>query len=149
MFNPNFDRIFSRAQFEHLFEIDKTYLRKYGYLDNITKQWCLPCDDLRFMNHREMPNTYSYGEADYARWAIAVGVELTCNYGSFDLAVGSKFREPEQPEKGTSNVGRTSNNSIRQLSTEDSTCSSRDFGTFAYVVGEHAKRPYVEIAQLR
>jgi uncharacterized protein len=45
----------------------------------------LDCDDGKFMNHRERPNTdFRIFDRGYALTDIAVGDEITCNYFEFD-----------------------------------------------------------------
>ena len=60
----------------------------------------LDCDDGKFMNHSEQPNTdFRVFDKGYALTDIAVGEEITCNYYEFDPAFRG-FGPSELPRPG-------------------------------------------------
>lgn len=64
-------------------------LMHYGYVDSRLGRYILCCDDARFMNHSDEPNTWPdfsldpYG-VDIAVRDIAAGEEITTDYGQMD-----------------------------------------------------------------
>jgi SET domain-containing protein len=88
MLNPKFDI------FVHVHEIAmlpahmQDYVARYSYPHlEISGVRILDCDDGKFMNHSEQPNTdFRVFDKGFAIADIAVGKEITCNYSEFDPA---------------------------------------------------------------
>lgn len=88
MLNPKFDI------FVHVHEIVmlpahmQDYVARYSYPHlEISGVRILDCDDGKFMNHSEQPNTdFGVFDKGFAIANIAVGEEITCNYFEFDPA---------------------------------------------------------------
>lgn len=84
-FDPGFDRLIPREDYEKAPPFLKTLLDRYAFphpddLDLIVYE----VDNSRFMNHSPAPNTdFSDFAAGVALRDIAAGEELTCDYTSF------------------------------------------------------------------
>ena len=84
-FDPEFDRLIMRPDYENAPPPLKSLLDRYAFphpdnLDLIVYE----VDNSRFMNHSEQPNTdYSNFAAGVALRDIGAGEELTCNYNDF------------------------------------------------------------------
>ncbi len=84
-FEPGFDRLIPRGDYENAPPFLKTLLDRYAFphpdnLDLIVYE----VDNSRFMNHSPAPNTdFSDFAAGVALRDIAAGEELTCDYNSF------------------------------------------------------------------
>jgi hypothetical protein len=84
-FDPDFDRLIPRVEYENAPPYLKTLLDRYAFphpsnLDLIVYE----VDNSRFMNHSASPNTdFSDFAAGVALREIAAGEELTCDYNSF------------------------------------------------------------------
>lgn len=84
-FDPAFDRLIPRDDYENAPPFLKTLLDRYAFphpenLDLIIYE----VDNSRFMNHSVAPNTdFSNFAAGVALRDIAAGEELTCDYNSF------------------------------------------------------------------
>lgn len=84
-FDPAFDRLIPREDYENAPPYLKTLLDRYAFphpndLDLIVYE----VDNSRFMNHSPTPNTdFSNFAAGVALRDIAAGEELTCDYNSF------------------------------------------------------------------
>lgn len=83
--HQGFDQEFSPSQVEMLPEPARTLLIQRAYFSDALQKYVLCCDDARFMNHSESPNTKDGGEQDYyaettAIHDIEIGEELTINY---------------------------------------------------------------------
>ena len=84
-FDPAFDRLIPRHEYESAPPFLKTLLDRYAFphpddLDLIVYE----VDNSRFMNHSSAPNTdFSNFAAGVALRDIAAGEELTCDYNSF------------------------------------------------------------------
>ncbi len=93
--NDASERVFTREQIGLLPPIFRTFLSRYGYgFEDIPGSLVLSCDDGRFMNHSDNPNTTeSPPTVIRANRDIKVGEELTCDYRVFDheLAGGGHF----------------------------------------------------------
>ena len=83
-FEPAFDRIVEEAEITDAPAAFRDFLAMYAYraLD-LGSRWGLPCDHARFLNHSHDPNTEERPMLSLARRPIAVGDEITCDYGSF------------------------------------------------------------------
>jgi uncharacterized protein len=84
-FDLDLDPALVDAQPSHI----RSALMHYGYVDSRLRRYILCCDDARFMNHSDEPNTWPdfaldpYG-VDIAVRDIAAGEELTTDYGQMD-----------------------------------------------------------------
>ncbi|MEX0957745.1 MAG: SET domain-containing protein [Burkholderiales bacterium] len=84
-FDLDLDPALVEAQPAHIRKV----LMHYGYIDSRLRRYILCCDDARFMNHSDDPNTRSdsstdsYG-VDIAVRDIAEGEEITTDYGLMD-----------------------------------------------------------------
>jgi len=95
MLNPKFDI------FVHVHEIAmlpahmQDYVTRYSYPHlEISGVQVLDCDDGKFMNHSECPNTdFRVFDRGYALVDISPGDEITCNYLEFDPAFRGFGRE--------------------------------------------------------
>ncbi len=56
-FTPRFDMIFDKDSIALLTEIQRDTVLHHTYLNKKTKKYTLCCDDARFFNHSENPNT--------------------------------------------------------------------------------------------
>jgi SET domain-containing protein len=84
-FDPNFDRLIPRDDYENAPPYLKSLLDRYAFPHPKAPNYIVyEVDNSRFMNHSEMPNTdYSDFAAGFALRDIAAGEELTCNYNDF------------------------------------------------------------------
>jgi SET domain-containing protein len=88
-FMAGFDLDLDPSQVEAQAPHIRRMLMHYGYIDSRLKRYILCCDDARFMNHSDNPNTSSdysidpYG-VDIAVRDIAAGEEITTDYGLMD-----------------------------------------------------------------
>jgi SET domain-containing protein len=58
--------------------------KHYGYHDKMTKEWKLPLDNSRFMNHSDQHNLIQDDKGNsLAMKDIRPGEELTCDYRGF------------------------------------------------------------------
>jgi SET domain-containing protein len=75
----------------------RDFIRKYTYVPRGTQGFrVLDCDNGRFMNHSDDPNTDNSGETTVATRDIAMGEEITCSYADFiDGFVPGQFEEVE------------------------------------------------------
>ena len=89
-FLPGFDLALTPEQILSFPKLVQIYLYKYTYKDMRTKEYYFCSDDAKYFNHSEDPNT-SDGETKdsegftIAARDIAIGEELTADYGSFEL----------------------------------------------------------------
>jgi uncharacterized protein len=84
--NPKFDIFVSVSEFGMLPPHMQAFVARYSY-PHLERPGVrvLDCDDGKFMNHRERPNTdFRIFDRGYALTDIAVGDEITCNYFEFD-----------------------------------------------------------------
>ena len=82
-------------QFAVLSDIVKGTILHYAYRHKKARNYILPSDDVRFLNHSENPNlisTDSREEIDIASRDIQKGEELTANYRDFDADWNKKLR---------------------------------------------------------
>jgi len=89
-FLPGFDLALTPEQILSFPKLVQIYLYKYTYKDIKTKEYYFCSDDAKYFNHSESPNTYNgetkeSEEATIAARDIAIGEELTADYGSFEL----------------------------------------------------------------
>ena len=86
--NPKFDILIHPGEIDHLLPHMLDYVRRYSYPHlEMAGVRVLDCDDGKFMNHSEQPNTdFRVFDRGYALTDIAVGEEITCNYYEFDPA---------------------------------------------------------------
>jgi SET domain-containing protein len=86
--NPKFDILIYPVEIDNLLPHMLDYVQRYSYphleLEGVR---VLDCDDGKFMNHSERPNTdFRVFDRGYALTDIAAGEEITCNYYEFDPA---------------------------------------------------------------
>lgn len=87
--NSGSELIISPSAYNELSDYMQNIYKHSGYLDKIDKQWKLPLDNARFMNHAATPNTLQNADGDYiSARNIWIDEELTCNYHEFDEVVG-------------------------------------------------------------
>ncbi len=97
-FDPALDRLYDPAELEAMHPVMRDFLMRYAYLHAKTGRYVLCCDNSRFVNHADDPNTR--GEfpedghpegIDRACRDIKAGEEITCDYNSFDEDVNLKL----------------------------------------------------------
>ena len=92
--NSGSELIISQTEFDLLSDYMKNIYQHSGYLDKVDKQWKLPLDNARFMNHAANPNTLQNADGDYvAVKRIWIDEEITCNYHEFDEVLGKQLEE--------------------------------------------------------
>ena len=83
-YHPGFDRTLSDADVEAAPEAVRAFLETYAYRAvQLDGALVLSGDHARFLNHSDHPNTEEGPLLSRARRAIAVGEEITCDYGAF------------------------------------------------------------------
>lgn len=83
-FEPAFDRIIPEDVFAALPEPARAFVERYGYITpQLPGGWVVSLDNTRFINHAADPNTDNTTPETYARRDIAMGEEITCDYGEF------------------------------------------------------------------
>ena len=86
--NPKFDIFVHTSELPKLPAHMHDYVTRYSYPHlKLPGVRIIDCDDGKFMNHNEQPNTdFCVFDKGYALTDIAVGEEITCNYYEFDPA---------------------------------------------------------------
>lgn len=89
-FTPGFDLEVEISAVEALPETLRERLLHYGYVDRRLERYVLCCDDARFLNHSAEPTlvqdrSMDRHGVDRAARDIAVGEELTVDYGTFEF----------------------------------------------------------------
>lgn len=84
-FDPRFDRLIPKEDFEAAEPSMKEFLDRYTYeMDCYPGFLVLDVDEGRFMNHSSTPNTdFNEPLVGYALRDIPAGEELTCDYACF------------------------------------------------------------------
>lgn len=83
-FAPGFDRVITDEEVAAAPAAFREYLAMYAYRStDMAGGTVLSCDHARFLNHSEDPNTAEQPFVSVARKPIAVGDEITCDYGAF------------------------------------------------------------------
>lgn len=84
-FEPSFDRLIPRHEYEAAPRHLKEFLDRYAYPHPDDPDLILlECDNGRFMNHSDAPNTdFSDFRGAVALRDIEAGEELTCDYADF------------------------------------------------------------------
>jgi uncharacterized protein len=84
--NPKFDIFIYEEEIAALPAHMQDYLARYSYPHlKISRVRIVDCDDGKFMNHTEQPNTdFRIFDRGFALSDIAAGEEITCNYSEFD-----------------------------------------------------------------
>ena len=88
-FSEGLDLDLDPAMLDGLAPHRRDALMHYGYIDQSLGRFILCCDDARFINHSDEPNTASdrkrdrYG-IDVALRDIAAGEEITTDYAQFE-----------------------------------------------------------------
>ena len=80
--NGLIDKVFDRTRYNYLESKAKEFVDKYGYVERGRIVLC--GDDGRFMNHSKTPNTYETEDFTIALHDISIGMEITCDYSTFD-----------------------------------------------------------------
>lgn len=88
-FTPRFDLEVEPEAIDALPDLQRERLLHYGYIDARLNKYVLCCDEARFLNHASEPNlvqdlTEGGHGVDRAARDIAVGEELTVDYGTFE-----------------------------------------------------------------
>lgn len=86
VFKLGFDLSMTKAELDGLSPVVQEQIRKYIYIDVVTGMYILCCDDAKFMNHSDRPNTSTQGSRTFALRDIVCGGEITCDYREFDAA---------------------------------------------------------------
>ncbi len=83
--NPKFDILLHPGEIENLLPHMRDYVQRYSYPHlELVGVRVLDCDDGKFMNHSDRPNTdFRRFDKGYALPDIAAGDEITCNYYEF------------------------------------------------------------------
>lgn len=90
---PDFDRVYSPAEFEALPEIARNFVEAYAFWEN--GLIILTGDHDKFTNHAEDPNTFVAENGDIiAKRTIKAGEEITADYKEFDEKWHKKFEKP-------------------------------------------------------
>ena len=86
--NPKFDIFVHTSELPKLPAHMHDYVTRYSYPHlKLPGVRIIDCDDGKFMNHSERPNTdFCVFDRGYALTDIAAGDEITCNYYEFDPA---------------------------------------------------------------
>jgi len=84
--NPKFDIFVCGEEIATLPSHMQDYVARYSYPHlEIAGVRIVDCDDGKFMNHSEQPNTdFHIFDRGYSLFDISPGEELTCNYFEFD-----------------------------------------------------------------
>ena len=83
-YDPAFDRIVTAAEVDGAPPAFRAYLDAYAYPSaDLGGATVLCCDDAKFLNHSDDPNTVERPFASVAARPIAAGEEITCDYGTF------------------------------------------------------------------
>jgi len=84
--NPKFDIFVCGEEIATLPSHMQDYVARYSYPHlGIAGVRIVDCDDGKFMNHSEQPNTdFHIFDRGYSLFDISPGEELTCNYFEFD-----------------------------------------------------------------
>jgi hypothetical protein len=83
-YDPIFDRLFTQTQLDAAQPAIRQFLQMYAYpAIDFDGAWLLAGDDARFLNHSNVPNTVERRFESLAAVPIAVGDEITCDYGAF------------------------------------------------------------------
>lgn len=85
-YRPKFDLSFSKEDLEEMPLAIRNLMTRYAYPHHeIEGLIIMECDNGRFMNHSDVPNTdFKPQIAAYALTDIQPGEELTCDYREFD-----------------------------------------------------------------
>ncbi|MGD0531836.1 MAG: SET domain-containing protein-lysine N-methyltransferase [Methyloceanibacter sp.] len=88
MLTPKFDIFISVSELDMLPPHMQDFVMRFSYPHlEMPGVRVLDCDDGKFMNHSERPNTdFRVFDKGYALTDIAVADEITCNYYEFDPA---------------------------------------------------------------
>lgn len=94
--NPKFDIFVHASEIETLPEHMRDFVARYSYPHlEIPGIRIVDCDDGKFMNHSDRPNTdFRIFDKGFALEDIAPGAEMTCNYHEFD----PEFRGFDAPQ---------------------------------------------------
>ncbi len=98
-FNPHFDIVFDDPELKNVPDIQRDFIRHFGYLSQKLGKFVLCTDGAMFMNHSSTPNSGEISEeggmedSNIALRDIAKGEELTVDYRLFDL--NDKNNPPE------------------------------------------------------
>jgi len=93
-FTPNFDLVFESNALNELPIVAMNLIKHYAYKSLKDQKYVLCCDNARFTNHSEYPNTIHdqdiKGQVIAAK-DIEIGEEITTNYKVFDADFARKL----------------------------------------------------------
>ena len=83
-YEPAFDRLIGDVEIAQAPPAFRAFLDIYAYrAQQVEGGVILPCDHARFLNHSDHPNTEERPFVSLASRPIAIGDEITCDYGAF------------------------------------------------------------------
>ena len=82
-FDEGFDVVLIPDQLYSMPNWQRSFFETYCFMNEGKLYYC--CDNARFMNHSENPNTYEKPDGTYAKIDIEIGEELTCDYATFGV----------------------------------------------------------------
>lgn len=104
-YNPLIDLKLSEDEIATLAEGARLQVEKYSYRDELSGLYIFCGDDARFFNHSDEPNCVDvnwgpFGGRTIAGRDIDRGVELTCDYATFDKDLMDRtYRLPERSDQ--------------------------------------------------
>ena len=106
-FVPGVDILLDDEELRLLPALVLEHCTRYAYRHGRMGKYVLCCDDARFVNHSDNPNTiglYPLGDdqgLDIAIRDIRMGEEITCDYATFDPDFEGKLSIPQTASFGT------------------------------------------------
>ena len=83
-YDPRFDRTVTAEEFAAAPAAFRAFLEAYAYPSaDLEGAMVLSCDNAKFLNHSDDPNTEESPFVSVACRMIGPGEEITCNYGAF------------------------------------------------------------------
>jgi hypothetical protein len=105
--HPAIDLELADSELDGLAEPAREQIRKYTYVDLVSRTRVLCGDDARFFNHDDHPNCHDLPDAEGGKTVaardISEGEELTSDYASFDaehVPYGTESRAGACPPPG-------------------------------------------------
>lgn len=90
--DKNFDKIIPKMEYDRYTIIQKKYIDEYASYISSIDSFYLCCDNARFFNHSESPNTKYINNKCIAVRDIKIGEELTGDYREFcDICKNGDF----------------------------------------------------------
>lgn len=82
-FQPGFDQLLDIAEVRRMPDAFRRFFDTYCYQSHdFPGRYVLSCDHAKFINHSDAPNLVSRGTTSVAARAVAIGEEITCDYGA-------------------------------------------------------------------